>query len=312
MFTLNSSQQKKIAGIALGALSIFLVNGLSAIAAAPEGAFMVTPAKVEIDINPGETVSRDITIENNTGSETTFTMTAENISGTHSGSETVVFSNATDTASSLKENISFEKNTFTIANGGKISLPVTITIPQNAEPSGRYAAVLVKAIPSGSASGASVASQIGVLFFVRVAGDTGANATLKKFGTKNDAYLFANADVPFRVTFENTGNVHVNPYGKIWIRNMLGQKVGEIILDPWFVLPNSVRTRDAEWKMSGAFGVYRAVLEVNRGYENIVESASVSFVVLPWYVLPTLLIFLGAIVWVLSVRQARKKTEQTI
>lgn len=306
MFTLDTHEKNKSAIAIVAVASIcFFTAGFSAHAAAPTGSFLVTPAKVELDINPGETVSRDVTIENGTGSDATFVVSAENISGTRGGSETVTFSDATNTTYSLAQNISFAKNEITVANGEKISVPVTITIPQNAEPGGRYGAVLVKAIPSGNASGASVSSQIGVLFFVRVAGDTGAKASLKKFGTKNNAYLFASGDVPLQITFENLGNVHVNPYGKISIRNMFGKTIDEIKLDPWFVLPNSVRTRDVEWKMSGTFGVYRAVLEVNRGYENIVESASVSFVVMPWYVIPTTIVFVAAIVWMLWTRRTR-------
>jgi hypothetical protein len=84
------------------------------------------------------------------------------------------------------------------------------------------------------------------------------------------------------ITFENTGSVHLNPYGELSITNMFGEEVGFIELDPWFVLPQSLRTRDVAWERGYLFGRYTVTAKINRGYDNVIDEVVTTFWVLPW------------------------------
>jgi hypothetical protein len=309
----TTNTQKKIGSIAIAMLCAFFVNGVHvafAESATPtgtdSGSFAVQPAKIELDLAPGDSATKTIDIANNTGSDATFTLDVEDISGTDSGSDTVEFFGTTTGPYSVKSIIALPKESVMVPNGGEIEVPITLTMPQNAEPGGKYGAVFVKETPS-DANGASVSARIGVLFFIRTSGDTTAKAGLKKFGTANGADFFGTGDVPLAITVQNTGNVHVNPYGYITVKNMLGSVVATIPLDPWFVLPNSVRTREVEWKSANAFGIYRAILSLNRGYNNTVDSRSISFVVIPWWFFPSALIILAGIAWFIRSRYQEKR-----
>jgi hypothetical protein len=63
--------------------------------------------------------------------------------------------------------------------------------------------------------------------------------------------------------------------------NMFGHEVGFVELEPWFVMPASLRLREVSWDNDFLFGRYTAVAKVNRGYDDIVDEQSVVFYVLP-------------------------------
>jgi hypothetical protein len=121
---------------------------------------------------------------------------------------------------------------------------------------------------------------------------------LVDFTTAPVRSLYTTGPITFGIYFENTGNVHLNPYGEVRIKNMLGEEVGVLELDPWFAMPQSLRLREVTWERSWLFGRYVAEAQINRGYGNIVDTRTYTFWVINWYVLGggflalTLLLFL--------------------
>ena len=86
------------------------------------------------------------------------------------------------------------------------------------------------------------------------------------------------------MVIDNTGSVHTSPSGTIVITNFIGEEVGAIELAPWFVLPQSVRTRELSWDRELLFGRYQAELTIDHGYDTPTESLTYAFWVLPWKV----------------------------
>jgi hypothetical protein len=76
--------------------------------------------------------------------------------------------------------------------------------------------------------------------------------------------------------------MHLVPYGEIRVTNMLGDEVGVAPLDPWFVLPQSQRLREISWNREFLFGRYTATAQINRSYDDAVDSMHFTFWVLPW------------------------------
>ena len=74
----------------------------------------------------------------------------------------------------------------------------------------------------------------------------------------------------------------MNPYGELSITNMFGEQVGFVELEPWFVLPTSLRTRDVAWEREFLLGRYTVTAKINRGYDDIVDEVTTTFWVLPW------------------------------
>ncbi|MBC7074398.1 hypothetical protein H5T58_03415, partial [Candidatus Parcubacteria bacterium] len=112
--------------------------------------------------------------------------------------------------------------------------------------------------------------------------------------------------------FENKGNVHLAPYGIIEVFNFWGKKISEIEVAPWFVLPNSLKLKEINWKENRILvGKYKAVATIDRGYKGILDKKEVEFWVLPlktfgiWFGCALLIILLGK--WFLSHYEIRKK-----
>lgn len=251
-----------------------------------ENNFIVGPAKIELAVAAGDSKTTTLLIENRTGKKQTFKISFEDfVAG--SGDSAVSLLGTETSKTSLKNLLSVEKDTFTLNHGERLSLPVTVSIPANSTPGGKFASVLVSAIAetnrvteSESAyTGSLVLGRVGSLFFVTVPGDTLSSGELVSLKTKNQKKLFFSNQIPLRIEYKNSGNVSLNPYGILEIKNVFGEVVSKKILDPWYTLPESIRTRDVLVEGS-FFGRYTAVAQINRGYEDIVDSKSFTFYVI--------------------------------
>lgn len=266
------------------------------------GDFVVGPGKVEVVVHPGETVIKEVTVTNRIDENRRFEFFIEDMSGTADGAEAVVLLGDQDGPYSLKDFVSVPTPTVTLDLGERARVPVRITMPPNAEPGGYYGAVLVSTIQDDSRGSDSIAkspivARIGTLFFITVPGAAETGGELVKFSTINDQRWFAKGPLTFGITYENTGSVHQNPYGEIRITNMLGAEVGFVELDPWFVLPKSLRTREVTWNKEFLLGRYQVTAHINRG-DDTLDTATTVVWVIPWQILGAVFGVLFVIIFV--------------
>jgi hypothetical protein len=252
------------------------------------GDFVVGPGKMDIELKPGESKTIDLTVANRMGDTRDFELMVEDMKGSDDPAQSVVLMGTDRGPYSLRDYFQFSEQRFTLLHGTRARVPVTITVPADAEPGGYYGSVLVTTVsnkttgqPGEVIGGAAIVSRIGVLFFVTVPGDTKEEGTLESFGTKGNQSIFTQNDVTFHTLFRNTGDLHLKPSGEIKITNMLGTVVETIEVDPWFALPKSLRLREVTWKGSNLIGRYTAELTLNRGYDNKVDTQVISFWVVP-------------------------------
>ncbi len=289
------------------------------------GDFVLGPGKSEMLMNPGETATKQLYISNRLGEKMKFKIEIEDFTGSSDPEKTVVLLGEKKGPYSLKDYINPELTEFVLEHGERMVMSVDISIPEDAEPGGRYGAVLVKSMPSGpgleeeegkAVSGIKLISRLGTLFFVRVKGDVNEEGFLSDFKTKKNFY--ENGPVPFELLFQNEGSIHLTPFGVIEIRNLLGKKIEEIKLDAWFAMPGSLRSRKVEWERDLLFGRYTATAKINRGYGDAIDEKTVTFWVFPWKLALAGLIALILIIWFLKWifghfeirRKPSKKSEQ--
>lgn len=251
------------------------------------GDFVVGPGRTEIEIKPGQTIIQEITVTNRISDNRTFKLEVEDISGSSDASSAASLTGEARGPYSIRDYISFPEETFTLKLGERARIPVTITMPPNAEAGGYYGSVLVSTIrDSGStdvvAPHSPIIARVGSLFFLTVPGDTKTEGKTLEVSLIGDKWWYEHGPIQLGILYENTGSVHVNPYGELAVKNMFGEEVGFIELEPWFVLPASLRLREITWDREFLLGRYTVVAQVNRGYEDIIDEVSVSFWVLPW------------------------------
>ncbi len=263
--------------------------------------FVVGPGKIEIELNPGESKTAAIMVSNRTGDTKTFTLQVEDFTGSKNPDESVVLLGNERGPYSLKDFLHFESKTFELKNGERAVVPVTVTLPVDVEPGGRYGSVLVSttATKTAASQSSAIVSRLGVLFFIKTPGDVMEDGHVSSFNTANNKKLFGSGPINFKLLYENNGSVHLNPYGEIRIKNMVGEEVGGIEVDPWFAMPQSVRTREVSWNRSFLFGRYTASASINRGYGDIIDTNEFSFWVIPWKIAATVAVVIFLIVFFL-------------
>ncbi len=259
--------------------------------------FVLGPGRVELEIAPGESKTVELNVSNRYPISKRFTVNIEDITGSRNAERAAVLLGDEEGPYTLKDYISIPNPTFDLEPNLRAIVPVTISIPPDAEPGGRYGSVLVQTVtreanPADQVSpipSSAVVSRIGTLFFIRIAGDVEASGQLEDFTTINNKSWYETGPVDFQIVYENTGSVHLNPYGEVRINNMFGEEVGYVELEPWYALPQSLRFREISWDREYLYGRYTATLTLNRGYDDVLDEATVTFWIIPWkLILPAL------------------------
>ncbi len=283
--------------------------------------FVVEPGKTEIFLNKGETVTKNIIVTNRINKPINFKLSTEDLVGTNDSSTPIVLMGDDVSPYSLKNFIKPEITEFTLNFGERITIPVTVSVPIDAEPRGYYGALIVSNEPdkqidenSSETQGKTrIISRIGSLFLVKINGEGREEGKLQSFKIAGpEKSFYEKKPESFEIAYENTGNVHLVPYGKITVRNLLGMGVAEVPVDAYFVLPNSTRYREVLWSSNAfLFGHYTANLSFYKGYGNEYQDAKISFWVLPWkIVVPVfigLIIFVTLIYYILTRFELKKK-----
>lgn len=250
------------------------------------GDFVVGPGRVEVRMKPGETVVRDITVTNRISANRDFELYVEDMSGSADGAQAVVLLGDQNGPYSLRDYVTLPTQKLTLGLGERARIPVSITMPPNAEPGGYYGGVLVTTIQDDGQRGGELASspiiaRVGTLFFITVEGDAEVSGVLTDFAPVGKQWLYTKGPIPLGITYENTGSIHLNPAGEIRVRNMLGAEVGFVELEPWFVLPKSLRVREVTWDREFLFGRYVITAQIDRGYDNVIDTAKTVVWVIP-------------------------------
>ena len=282
------------------------------------GEFLLRPAKVEVFLNPGETANRDLLIKNRSSEAMYFKVEIEDIQGAKDGKEPVLLLGKEKGPYSLKNYLFVAIESFSLEPGEEINLPVEINLPESIGSCGLYGAVLISGQTNSTSAEAdlNLAGRAGALFFVKVEGTAEEAGKLESFKITDLSRFTKKGEAVFSILYRNYGAVHLNPYGVIEISNLFGKQIAQIEIDPYFVLPNSLRQREKSWQKDLGFGYYKANLVLNLGYQDLIEERVVSFWVLPFeglIAIAVILLFIfGLLFLILTKRKLSKKAPLSI
>lgn len=256
--------------------------------------FVLEPGKAEIFLNPGDTITRSIYITDRVPGSTVFNIGVEDIKGTRNADQAVLILDGEKGPYSGKSLIVPAIDKVTLKFGQRITIPITITIPLDTPPGEYDSVVLVSNEPespdgadaSAAQSSTRIISRLGTLVFIRVNGPAKESGHLEDLRIKNPARFFYNhGPLTFQILFDNDGDVHLVPYGTVTIKNMVGQVVGQLPVDAYFSLPDSLRYREVTWDRTALLGRYTATVHLERGYGGFSDEQTIAFWVLPWKIL---------------------------
>ncbi len=252
--------------------------------------FVFGPGRFIINLAPGEEQTVEVEVTSRMRDMYEFVFENEDFAAGAGAESTQLYGTATGPYSA-KNWIHPAVPAFELAHGEHAYIPVTISIPPDADPGDHYGALLLKRglkPRETSAPGVSVVSRVGIVFIISVKGPVEQNARLTSLTSRSKLYW----DYPayLQLTAKNDGTVFAAPSGTIQIRNILGLVVDEIPVQDWIVLRNSSRSFVTEWRPRFALGRYTASTNLSV-YGEPGELLTVSFWMIP--ALPVLIAILA-------------------
>lgn len=249
------------------------------------GQFVISPTKVELDVKPGDIISRDVEISNRTGSTLTIEFSVEDFEGSTDPSQATVFKGGEDSAWGARRWLQPEISSIVLKQGEMVNFTTRIVIPKDAEAGGHYAALFASstyASENGEGSAINITSRVGSLFLIRVEGAVVEVGALEK----PEVQPFSEyGPISIGLVFNNQGNVHLKPSGRVFITNLLGQTVADIPVPEWVVLPGSARRNVITWDSKYLFGRYTARAEIGYTAGGSPIIVSTTFWVIPWKII---------------------------
>jgi hypothetical protein len=267
--------------------------------------FRVSPVRSEVTVDKGKNTTVTITVENPTNVATVAQPVVNDFiaSDDESGTPRLI----------LDSNVSAPKNSFKKLVGDLPKIPlgsrekkdinVKVAIPSSASAGGYYGAI--RFVPSGTEQNGNVGltASVGTIVLVTVPGDLKERLDLAQLSASQDGKtkgFITSGDVSVLTRLNNTGDIHVRPFGRVNVKNMFGSTVASYELNDKEprsnILPGSTRKfedklpKDIKW-----FGRY--TIQTNLGYsqgggELIIANAT--FWYMPtWTIYATLILMLA-------------------
>jgi hypothetical protein len=283
-------------------------------------ALTLTPTRFEIAGNPGDTLTGEITLINETSASETFYPSYSNFEAQgESGTPTFV-----EPKDDLGTWIKADVASVSLAPSQQKIVSFKINIPKDAEPGGHFAVIFWGTSPAGQGQ-VSIGAKTGVLVLLSVNGDVKEQAGLLNFNTINNKFWYKTLPVSFEYRFKNDGGDRIKPEGIITIRDTLFLPAEVLNANPveGNVLPNSTRKIKVDWVKyerpsdyvaptsffkrfwgdvsyewkNFAVGLYSANFNVSYGLQGQHVKKTSFFFVFPWELIIVMIVVFVVLFW---------------
>lgn len=218
----------------------------------------------------------------------------------------------------------------------KKDISVTINVPADANSGGYYGAVRMVPTAVPGAGNVGLTASVGTIFLVRVPGDLTERLDLvqlsaaQKTGQEGEnAYkarsFFTSGDVAVLTRLKNSGDIHLQPFGRVQIRNTFGKVVHEYefnnsdaqVNSRSNILPDATRRFTDDVNGKKWFGRY--TIESNLGYsqgggELVTSKATFWYIpALALYVIIALVLAaVGFVYWMIRKTKAKRQHKHDV
>lgn len=293
----------------ISAVAVLTVSGSTSAQQNRSGgnALRISPVRTDLTIEPGKSKTVDVVVQNMSGSSAVlhpvindFTVRPDNETGQP---DIILDESKTAPRHSLKRYVG-PLSDFTLKANEQKTIKVTVSIPAGTAGGGYYGAVRFEPASTNSNSQVSLSGSVGSLVLVRVPGNITEKVNIESFDVRKDDVarrLFnTNKDLKAVVRFNNEGNVQLQPFGKINLKDRSGKVVATYEVnntDPrGNVLPDSIRRFEINLDKVGSFGKYTVEGNFGYGSNGQLLTASKSFWVIPTWMFILVGVLIAAIV----------------
>jgi len=265
-----------------------------------QSALGVSPAILELVLDPGKKSESKVTVINVTNFPLPIKAMAKNFNLNEEilGEEKEIF----DASSWIK----IEPADFILQPLENKEIKITVSTPKKAPPGGHYATVYFQPlIPVEVLSPQTtyLAAKVGILNFFIVRGEIKEKMIISNFEVLKTSRQFGPVDLKFNLI--NEGNVHLSPSVEASFFNSRGKKIETIKINPVTVLPKTSRALEISWPKKYLFGKYFAQVNILYGSEHQkLESEKIIFWIVPWrYILVSIILLTTIIYFIIIVRK---------
>jgi hypothetical protein len=261
--------------------------------AAPTGqgnGLRIAPIRFEQTIEKGRSETVSVNVENITGLPMNIRAVINDFvpSDKEGGEPRLILDESKSAPGNSFKKLVGKINNVTLQPGDRKEVKINLSVPGNASSGGYYGAVRWAPATEENDKSVALAASAGSLFLIKVPGQITEKLSVESFSvTKDDkpGSLFSSGPLEVRTRFRNFGNIHVQPFGKILIKNTNGKILQEIEInhtDPRAsVLPASIRKFEDAIKPKLPIGKYTAEGYFGYGASGELISAKKTFYVFP-------------------------------
>ncbi|MFN7088889.1 MAG: hypothetical protein ACK4NX_03710, partial [Candidatus Paceibacteria bacterium] len=214
-------------------------------------ALTISPVKMEIAGDPGQTLEGQLELFNEQDETKTFYSSTANFEARgESGAPYFLPETNTGLASWIKI-----QESVVLKKGERQTIPFSIKIPQGTEAGGYFAAIFWGTSPPQAQEGGQIAlgGKLGMLILLSVTGETKQSGGLLDLKLLEGGRVVNSLPVVFAYRFSNDGRERIKPVGELKIKNIFG--VTSAVLDAnkseGNVLPGSIRKFTVLWHSRG-------------------------------------------------------------
>lgn len=216
----------------------------------------VTPLRTELNIAPGTSETKSLSITNTNTTPITVYMTVEEFSVIDEQ-----YDYAFDVETQLSKWVTFNPNKIELAVGQTKEVSYTVGVPFDAEPGGRYISMFASTDTSTSGEGAQSIQRVGSLLYITVLGDISRSGTLISLNSP----WFITGPADWSAQLANTGTTHYRSQYSVSVQNVFGGTEAGSSQGDALVLPSTVRAITGEIPTPKAPGIYKVIYKISLG-----------------------------------------------
>lgn len=303
-----------VTAVVFGALTPVLASAATSSASTTKpgagNGLRVSPVRSDLTINPGQTQTVNVTVNNITAEDANFQAVVNDFTATadESGNPAIVFDTSKPvTAHSLRQFVQPIPD-FSLRAGEQKTITVTIKVPSNATAGGYYGVVRFTPTSGDPANRqVNLAGSVGSLILVKVPGSIKDQLSIASFDVRKNeqpsSFFTSNKNLNVVVRFQNFGDIQDQPFGKILLKDHSNKTLASYEVnntDPrGNVLPDSIRRFSIPLTHVGKFGQYKLVGNFGYGTSGQLLSASTTFYVIPVILIIIFILIVAALVFLI-------------
>lgn len=232
---------------------------------------MVAPARMEIEVEPGEKTSFTFNFYNKSSSPVSgFFKVADFLVLDNKGTPVIIDDlSKVQPKYSASSWISSYLDRATLPANEKVSFQANVNVPKDAKPGGRYVALYFEPNTNLSLTGkeneagTGISSRIVGLLYLKVKGPITEKAYITRFFAPS---FLEYGPIEVQTDILNRGDIHIRPRGAITLTNVFGFLVDQKKFNEQNIFPDTLRTFEDKLGKKWMFGPH--ILKVSLAYGN--------------------------------------------